>query len=528
MRRSAQRVVDGIGSAVTPVLSLCGWQAGCGRQLHAAAAAHSTYGFSLNTLRAESFYDSTVEKYAAMDVEVLSLRDMLSFGRNAWDHPDRIIQSGRYVQRELPKRLARRLLDLQLLPYIVVTNPHIKRVYNQYYVSFETMRRIPPIRTLEDNQEWCHILRQHLDEHAPMLDSLAAGLRECKSKELVGPCLQLDAFFDTMLRSRISRRVLAEQHLHIGNRRPAYIGIVCTDLDVNDSIEFAVQKTKQVCMETYGTAPDVIVSGDPKVTIPYIPAHLDYMLYELLKNAMRAVVESSRAAQQQQQLYDATNGTSSSSPSPSPSPSSLTKLPPIHVRVCDGSGGTLTIRISDQGGGIPPEIMDKVFSYGFTTIGQTDPEGPESSSSSSTSTSSSSSTSTSTSTSTATSASADSSRDGVEGLGHGTRARGNGGGAGAAAAAGRQSSGAGNGLQGLMSGGAAGGAAGGGSRYRMAGLGFGLPLSRVYARYFGGDLRLQTIPGYGVDAYLTLRRLEEHEWREEVEEPGMLPMKTPY
>lgn len=40
-------------------------------------------------------------------------------------------------------------------------------------------------------------------------------------------------------------------------------------------------------METYGTAPDVVVSGDPHVTIPYIPAHLDYMLYELLKNAMR-------------------------------------------------------------------------------------------------------------------------------------------------------------------------------------------------------------------------------------------------
>jgi hypothetical protein len=40
-------------------------------------------------------------------------------------------------------------------------------------------------------------------------------------------------------------------------------------------------------METYGTAPEVVVSGDPHVTIPYIPAHLDYMLYELLKNAMR-------------------------------------------------------------------------------------------------------------------------------------------------------------------------------------------------------------------------------------------------
>ncbi len=54
---------------------------------------------------------------------------------------------------------------------------------------------------------------------APMLDSLATGLRECKGKELVGSCLAMDSFFDAMLRSRISRRVIAEQHLHINNKR---------------------------------------------------------------------------------------------------------------------------------------------------------------------------------------------------------------------------------------------------------------------------------------------------------------------
>ena len=39
-----------------------------------------------------------------------------------------------------------------------------------------------------------------------MLDALAAGFRECKQKRLVGPKLELDAFLDGMLRSRISRR----------------------------------------------------------------------------------------------------------------------------------------------------------------------------------------------------------------------------------------------------------------------------------------------------------------------------------
>ncbi len=44
-----------------------------------------------------------------------------------------------------------------------------------------------------------------------MLDALAAGFKECKLKPIVGPKLQLDAFLDGMLRSRISRRIMAEQ-----------------------------------------------------------------------------------------------------------------------------------------------------------------------------------------------------------------------------------------------------------------------------------------------------------------------------
>ena len=50
-----------------------------------------------------------------------------------------------------------------------------------------------------------------------------------------------------------------------------------------------------MCTEAYGCAPDVLFTGDVQATIPYMPAHLDYMLYELPKNAMRAVVEHHRS-----------------------------------------------------------------------------------------------------------------------------------------------------------------------------------------------------------------------------------------
>jgi len=41
----------------------------------------------------------------------------------------------------------------------------------------------------------------------------------------------------------------------------------------------------------------------------------------------------------------------------------------------------------------------------------------------------------------------------------------------------------------------------------MAGFGYGLPLSRLYSRYFGGDLQLLSMEGYGTDAYLQIPRI---------------------
>mmetsp|Transcript_2523 Transcript_2523/g.8445 ORF Transcript_2523/g.8445 Transcript_2523/m.8445 type:complete len:383 (+) Transcript_2523:62-1210(+) len=42
---------------------------------------------------------------------------------------------------------------------------------------------------------------------------------------------------------------------------------------------------------------------------------------------------------------------------------------------------------------------------------------------------------------------------------------------------------------------------------QIAGYGFGLPLSRVYAQYFGGDIIVQSMHGYGTDVYLNINHL---------------------
>ncbi len=45
----------------------------------------------------------------------------------------------------------------------------------------------------------------------------------------------------------------------------------------------------------------------------------------------------------------------------------------------------------------------------------------------------------------------------------------------------------------------------------IAGLGYGLPLGRAYAEYFGGAIAVQSMYGWGTDVYLTLQGIGKME-----------------
>lgn len=282
------------------------------------------------------FYQNRqLELYASKQAKRLSLRQLLFFGRAM--NEDRLIKSANYVRTELPVRIAHRLRDMQALPYVVVTNEGVTKVYEMYWDAFERFRRFPPIESIKDNNKFCSFLTNILGDHNSVIPALSLGL-SLSSPHL--PPDQLDAFMRRMLISRISRRVLAEHHISLSQHhnnthnieeKEPHVGIIFTGLDVRRSIMRCCELLKARPMDIEGLEPvqarqwpEVIIEGHENISFSYIREQLEYILFELLKNAMHATALHHR-----------------NSPT----------LPPITATVAGGQN-IISIRISDQGGGL--------------------------------------------------------------------------------------------------------------------------------------------------------------------------------
>ncbi|KAK3717455.1 putative protein kinase [Vermiconidia calcicola] len=248
---------------------------------------------------------------------------------------------------------------MQTLPYSALTNEHIGHVYELYYAAFERFRKVPEIHTLVDNDKFCSVLNHTLKEHLSVIPKLAMGVLEIQDQ--IGPD-QCDRLMTTLLRSRISRRVIAEQHLalnetfnspwHFPNApKPKrdgtasattaaeddFIGEIFLKCNAKDLVEKCAATATSLVTKAYGSdvaVPKIILQGHLDTTFPYIPSHIEYIIGELLRNSIQAVVEQ--------------KGT--------------TEPPPIEVLICEAQQHVI-IRISDQGGGIDRDILPHLWSF---------------------------------------------------------------------------------------------------------------------------------------------------------------------
>jgi len=393
---------------------------------------------------------SIVNRYANESQTSISLQTLMRTGRGMLLHKtygfstendstsaatDKVlIQVAGFLRHELPIRLAHRIQDLDRVPFMH-TMPSVQRVRDLYITSLEELLTVDEyIHTIDQENEFASLIERIYQRHAGVLVEMARGAYELRNVIRLGHIIvesnpgslirdsttsiewesmhDTHEFLDRFYMSRIGMRVLIGQYLSL-RQTPIdnYIGLICMGISPWDVVKQAINDASFVCTRKYGDSPDVIISGQLDLTFPYIPTHLHYIMLELLKNSMRAVIDYHGS--------DPEHG----------------KYPPIHVVIADGSEyEDLSIKVSDEGGGISRSDICRIWSYLFTTADPSIQEGiflrlEED-------------------------IMVDHAIDSP-----------------------------------------------------LAGLGYGLPISRSYARYFGGDLKVMSMEGYGTDAYLHLTRL---------------------
>lgn len=416
-----------------------------------------------------------IQHYANFPATGVSLRQMVQFGERP--STGTLFRASQFLSEELPIRLAHRVQELESLPDGLNEMPSVQKVQNWYAQSFEEItelarptldpetreRLLRPNKRLgkamqllseatpnpsfddsegwtdnptgglskrsggatrryfaavDDQEQWpaelelynnkfAKTLHKIKRRHDGVVTTMAQGILEYKRKR---QRMQIDhsiqSFLDRFYMSRIGIRMLIGQHIaltdHSHYRDSSYVGIICTKTNVRELAQEAIENARFVCEDFYGLfeAPKVQLVCDPNLNFMYVPGHLSHMLFETLKNSLRAVVELHGQDKQE--------------------------FPVTKLIVAEGKED-ITIKISDEGGGIPRSVIPLVWTYMYTTVDSTPSLDPDFDKSD--------------------------------------------------------------------------------FKAPMAGFGYGLPISRLYARYFGGDLKLISMEGYGTDVYLHLNRL---------------------
>ncbi|XP_047062610.1 pyruvate dehydrogenase (acetyl-transferring) kinase, mitochondrial-like isoform X1 [Lolium rigidum] len=366
-----------------------------------------------------------VGRWGSMKQTGVSLRYMMEFGSVPTER--NLLLSAQFLHKELPIRIARRALELDSLPFGLSAKPAILKaggrmfscwemeceedtchsVRDWYMDSFRDIRYFPEVKNRDDELAFTQMIKMIKVRHNNVVPTMALGVQQLKNEQFSSRKLppgfdEIHEFLDRFYMSRIGIRMLIGQHvaLHDPEPEPGVIGLINTKLSPIQVAQIASEDARSICLREYGSAPDINIYGDPNFTFPYVASHLHLMLFELVKNSLRAVQEKYMNSDKD--------------------------VPPVRIIVADGTED-VTIKVSDEGGGIRRSGLPRIFTYLYSTAKNLpDIEGPS---------------------------------EGVT----------------------------------------------------MAGYGFGLPVSRLYARYFGGDLQIISMEGYGTDAYLHLSRLGDSE-----------------
>ena len=336
-------------------------------------------------------------------------------------------ESYKFITNEIPIRLANMIMELQLLPKVLFIQPLFQEILFQHIQSFKDLLEFPTATfNQETNKKYVTCIMEIRTRHIDTVPNMAAAIEGIMTDDVEGKMNKQDIqfFLDRLNTSRISIHLLISMYTAVMKKShkkcptiSSLIGTIDPQCDIIGVAEEAFDDASYLCCREYKDHPLLEIEGRDstrrnlvveEVRMSYIERHLHHIFFEVFKNAMRATMEEFKK-------------------------NKLLKPSPVRCHVTK-SEEDISIRVSDLGGGISREMVDKVCLYHFTSAEKF--------------------------------------------------------------AMARYCLMPGSG--GLES-----------HAHPMHGLGYGLPLSRVYARYFKGDLNIISMHGLGSDVYIYLKAISD-------------------
>ncbi|WMV09333.1 hypothetical protein MTR67_002718 [Solanum verrucosum] len=231
----------------------------------------------------ESFSKELIEevhRWGSMKQTGVSLKYMMEFGSKPT--PRNLLISSQFLHKELPMRIARRVIDLQTLPYGLSHKPAVLKVRDWYLDSFRDLRSFPDIKDENDELEFTKMINLVKVRHNNVVPMMALGVQQLKKdlhpkidyKDLD----EIHQFLDRFYMSRIGIRMLIGQHvaLHDPNPPPDCVGYIHTKMSPLEVARNATEDARSICLREYGSAPKISDEGGgiPRSGLPKIFTYL--------------------------------------------------------------------------------------------------------------------------------------------------------------------------------------------------------------------------------------------------------------
>ncbi|XP_014749542.1 PREDICTED: 3-methyl-2-oxobutanoate dehydrogenase [lipoamide] kinase, mitochondrial [Sturnus vulgaris] len=310
-----------------------------------------------------SFYHQPAIDAAAERPSVrLTPTTMLYSGRS--QDGSHILKSARYLQQELPVRIAHRIKGFRNLPFIIGCNPTILHVHELYIRAFQKLSDFPPV-----SHTWTHLGTPgiHLDTVR-----LTCPRRLCEHQ--YGNAPRASHLSQASVRAPIRERPPRSHQWSRDRGRQWVTQVTGGDSGERDDVtQVRLTCPRRLCEHQYGNAPRVRINGHVAARFPFIPLPLDYVLPELVLNVLNVTngsnVPNVPKCPQHPQLSPIPQIPQIPSMSPKcPQHPQMSQIPWMSPTcLMSPNVPNCPPRISDRGGGIPHDLLDKVTEYHFST-----------------------------------------------------------------------------------------------------------------------------------------------------------------